>query len=41
MVYILRGCLITWLKTYLRKPVIIGLKTYYQKGSPKPIMAPL
>jgi len=32
MGFILRGCLITWLKTYLRKPIIIGLKALLLKG---------
>ena len=36
----LRGCLITWLKTYLRKPAIIGLTTLSLKGSLQPIIAP-
>jgi hypothetical protein len=36
----LRGCLITQLKTYLRKPAIIGLKTLLPKESLQPITAP-
>jgi hypothetical protein len=36
---ILKGCLITQLKTYLRKPVIISLKTLLLKGLLQPIIA--
>ena len=36
----LKGYLTTQLKTYLRKLVIIGLKTLLLKKSPQPIIVP-